>query len=1006
MKRMLINATQSEELRVALVDGQRLYDLDIDAPGREQKKANIYKGKITRIEPSLEAAFVDYGAERHGFLPVKEIARQYFPEDYQGRGRPNIKDVVKEGQEVIVQIDKEERGSKGAALTTFISLAGCYLVLMPNNPRAGGISRRIEGDERTELKQTLSQLHLPDGMGLIVRTAGVGRSKDELEWDLNVLLSLWSAIQNAAESQPAPFLIHQESDVITRAIRDYLRLDIGEILIDEQDAYQRAQKHISLVRPDFLNRVKTYEDKIPLFNRFQIESQIESAFQREVQLPSGGAIVIDQTEAFTCIDINSARATKGGDIEETALNTNKEAAEEIARQLRLRDIGGLVVIDYIDMSAPRHQREVENVFKEALKADRARVQVGRISRFGLLEMSRQRLRPSLEESSQIVCPRCHGQGVIRGVQSLALSVLRLIEDEAMKENTVRVHGQVPIEVATFLLNEKREAITDIEKRHGITVVIIPNRHFETPEYQVERVKIDDGHDTLSYRMETAAKQVSDDIVNSIQNQNSAQQPVSVQPAVQAVAPVAPPPVPAQLPEKKESLLSRFLKVIRGKEKEEEESEEEKQSRRANSRRTHAKGNQRSNNRKNTTRSGSRGNSNRNSSDNPRKNTRSQNAQSEKGGTSQSGGKGKRNTPDNANRTRGKRRPSGERPQRKPREVVQTQEDAKPVESNVTAPEAPQNNEAAVNTAATESTSSESRSSEKRPQENRPSENKAKRSEGKRRSPRGRGRKEDRKQEAGSSDKATTEKGTSDNKSAGTSPASTQGSDVAPTKAESTANAKSESADKPAKSEASKDAPSKPQAEKPEVAKADAPVPPKPVDTPIVETVKVETAKVEASKAEATPKREEKTSQAASSQPAKPKPVPVAAESTSGPAKPKPVEASPTKPAPNKPAEAPKPVEEAVAAQAKAAPAVDKSTSASAGPAKPKPIEVAPVAESPAPAPKPVPEQVQQPKPVTAPKEASKPSEVASAAPTKPKPVAVDTQPTPPDSDKSPSEEKA
>ncbi|WP_080260666.1 ribonuclease E, partial [Vibrio parahaemolyticus] len=438
MKRMLINATQKEELRVALVDGQRLFDLDIESPGHESKKANIYKGRITRIEPSLEAAFVDYGAERHGFLPLKEIAREYFPEGYTYQGRPSIKEVLTEGQEVIVQVEKEERGSKGAALTTFISLAGSYLVLMPNNPRAGGISRRIEGDERTQLKAALSTLELPQGMGLIVRTAGVGKSAEELEWDLNVLLNHWSAIKGAADSNPAPFLIHQESNVIVRAIRDYLRRDIGEILIDSNTIYERAKEHIQLVRPDFINRVKKYEGEVPLFSHYQIESQIESAFQREVRLPSGGSIVIDPTEALTSIDINSARATKGGDIEETALNTNLEAADEIARQLRLRDLGGLVVIDFIDMTPVRHQREVENRLREAVRLDRARVQIGRISRFGLLEMSRQRLSPSLAEASHHICPRCRGTGVVRDNESLALSVLRLIEEEALKDNTAQV----------------------------------------------------------------------------------------------------------------------------------------------------------------------------------------------------------------------------------------------------------------------------------------------------------------------------------------------------------------------------------------------------------------------------------------------------------------------------------------------------------------------------------------------------------------------------------------
>ena len=429
MKRMLINATQEEEIRVALVDGQKLYDLDIESPGHEQKKANIYKGKITRVEPSLEAAFVDYGAERHGFLPLKEISREYFPAGYSFDGRPNIKEVVKEGQEVIIQIDKEERGQKGAALTTFISLAGSYLVLMPNNPRAGGISRRIEGDERQELKDSLGQLAMPDGMGLIVRTAGVGKSYEELDYDLKALLKHWSAITEEAQKRPAPFLIHQESNVVFRAIRDYLRRDVGEILIDNPRIFEEAKVYIQQFRPDFAHRVKLYQGEVPLFMHFQIETQIESAFRREVRLPSGGSIVIDSTEALTAIDINSSKATKGGDIEETAFNTNLEAADEIARQLRLRDLGGLIVIDFIDMTPVRHQREVENRLKDAVKHDRARVQIGRISRFGLLEMSRQRLRPSLGESATHVCPRCHGRGTIRSTESSALSILRLRQSD-------------------------------------------------------------------------------------------------------------------------------------------------------------------------------------------------------------------------------------------------------------------------------------------------------------------------------------------------------------------------------------------------------------------------------------------------------------------------------------------------------------------------------------------------------------------------------------------------
>ena len=538
MKRMLINATQQEEMRVALVDGQRLYDLDIESPGHEQKKANIYKGKITRIEPSLEAAFVDYGAERHGFLPLKEIARTYFPQGYTFQGRPNIRDVIKEGQEVIVQVDKEERGQKGAALTTFISVAGSYLVLMPNNPRAGGISRRIEGDERTELKEALSRLELPKGMGLIVRTAGVGKSFEELDYDLKALLVHWDAIQQAADSGPAPFLIHQESNVIFRAIRDYLRRDIGEILIDKARVFEEAKAHIERFRPDFMSRVKLYQGDVPLFTHYQIESQIESAFQREVRLPSGGSIVIDPTEALTSIDINSSKATKGGDIEETAFNTNLEAADEIARQLRLRDLGGLIVIDFIDMTPPRHQREVENRLKDAVRPDRARVQIGKISRFGLLEMSRQRLRPSLGEASQGTCPRCNGQGTIRSNESIALSILRLIEEEAIKDNTAQVNAQVPVNVAAYLLNEKRRSVRSIEKHHGCDVVIIPNQHMETPHYEVQRLKSDDTIETVSYGQIKKPDTYTHDV-------SKVQKVEKEQPVLQGViTPTAPAPVSA------------------------------------------------------------------------------------------------------------------------------------------------------------------------------------------------------------------------------------------------------------------------------------------------------------------------------------------------------------------------------------------------------------------------------------------------------------------------------
>jgi ribonuclease E len=512
MKRMLINATQSEELRVALVDGQKLYDLDIESPGHEQKKSNIYKAKITRIEPSLEAAFVDYGADRHGFLPMKEIAREYFPKGYTFQGRPNIKEVLKEGQEVIVQIDKEERGQKGAALTTFISLAGSYLVLMPNNPRAGGISRRIEGDERSDLKTSLSKLTLPKGMGLIVRTAGVGKDYEELEWDLNVLLHHWQAIADAAASTDAPVLIHQETSLILRAIRDYLRRDIGEVLIDRPKTFESVKKHIEVVRPDFLSKIKLYDNDVPMFTHYQIESQIESAFQREVRLPSGGSIVIDPTEALTSIDINSARATKGSDIEETALNTNLEAAEEIARQLRLRDLGGLVVIDFIDMTPVRNQREVENRMRDSVHQDRARIQLGRISRFGLLEMSRQRLRPSIGETSQGVCPRCSGTGQVRGVESLALSILRLMEEEAIKEHTQQVQAQVPVPVATYLLNEKRRSVFHIEKHHGVKVLIIPNPNMSTPQYEVVRMRADESIVEASYDISIKQAQIEEAVM--------------------------------------------------------------------------------------------------------------------------------------------------------------------------------------------------------------------------------------------------------------------------------------------------------------------------------------------------------------------------------------------------------------------------------------------------------------------------------------------------------------
>lgn len=541
-----------------MVDGQQLYDLDIEVPSREQKKANIYKGTITRVEPSLEAAFVDFGAERHGFLPFKEISRSYFSEDaLKADGRPDIKTAIKEGQQVVIQVDKEERGNKGAALTTFISLAGRYLVLMPNNPRAGGVSRRIEGEDRQEIREAMSQLDVPKGMGLIVRTAGVGRNAEELQWDMEYLVQVWRAIETASAQKKAPFLVYQESNVIIRALRDYFRSDIGEILIDDEAVYKTAEDFVRQVMPNSQRKLKLYQDSVPLFNRYQIEGQIESAFQREVQLPSGGAVVIDHTEALISIDINSARATKGHDIEETALNTNLEAADEIARQLRLRDLGGLVVIDFIDMMVSRNQRAVENRLSDALKVDRARVQIGRISRFGLLEMSRQRLRPSLGESTQIVCPRCTGYGTIRSIESLSLSLIRIAEEEALKEHSGRVVIQVPVDVATYLFNEKRDALNEIEARTKVQVSIIANPSLVTPHYSVNRVRISETpglEDKLSYQLA--------DVDNEVYiPEKKEEAPMAEQPAVQSVQPAAPAPVmkkPA-----KPGLLTSMIKSLFG-----------------------------------------------------------------------------------------------------------------------------------------------------------------------------------------------------------------------------------------------------------------------------------------------------------------------------------------------------------------------------------------------------------------------------------------------------------
>ena len=545
MKRMLINATQAEELRVATVDGQNLYDIDIEQPSKENKKSNIYKGRITRLEPSLEAAFVEYGGDRHGFLPLKEISRDYYQAGVDAN-KASLKELLREGQEVVVQVDKEERGNKGAALTTFISLAGRYMVLMPNSPTAGGVSRRIEGDDRAELKKAMDALAIPDDMGVIIRTAGVGRDAEELQWDLDYLLSIWRAIAEAALTKPAPFLIYQESRLIVRALRDYMRSDVGEILVDTPEMYEEAREFVAQVMPHNLRKLKHYTDDTPLFNRFQIESQIEGAYERTVRLPSGGALVIDQTEALTAIDVNSARATKGGDIEETAFNTNLEAAEEVARQLRLRDLGGLVVIDFIDMSSNKHQRDVENKLQNALKYDRARVQIGRISRFGLLEMSRQRLRNSLGEASQIVCPQCEGHGRMRSIESLSLSIIRVAEEHAMKDNTGQVLVQVPVEIANFLLNEKRGALREIEQRHDAPIVIVADEQLHTPHYEVTRIRENEmGEETArpSYQRGTPRKVATIAL-------SKAQLNIPPAPAVTKVNPAQPAPLrePKPMPE--------------------------------------------------------------------------------------------------------------------------------------------------------------------------------------------------------------------------------------------------------------------------------------------------------------------------------------------------------------------------------------------------------------------------------------------------------------------------
>ena len=655
MKRILVNATQQEELRVAMVDGQKLYDLDIEVPSQEQKKANIYKGVITRIEPSLEAAFVNYGVERHGFLPFKEISKLYFKKGDSSPGeRPPIKDLIEEGQELVVQVEREERGNKGAALTTFISLAGRYLVLMPNNPRAGGVSRRIEGEDRKEVREALNQVTIPDGMGAIVRTAGVGRTSEELGLDIAYLEKVWSAIQSAAAEKNEPFLIYQESNAMIRALRDHFRSDINEIIIDDNNVYNDAHQFLQQVMPNDLRKLKLYEDHVPLFNRYQIEGQIESAFQREVSLPSGGAIVIDHTEALLSIDINSARATKGSDIEQTALNTNLEAADEIARQLRLRDLGGLIVVDFIDMLSNKNQREVENRLKDAVQVDRARIQIGRISRFGLLEMSRQRLRPSLGESSQIVCPRCTGHGTIRTSESLALAILRLLEEEAMKDKTGKVIARVPVDVGTFLLNEKRLSLQEIEHRHKIDLIIVPQASLDSPHFEVQRVRDDDKEDEgkSSYEL-SQSEEANVDLTTTTRR-------ATEKPAVSAINMDSPAPAPAAKPQPKESqqpskgLLARFFGWLFGSnEKKSVKTDEQKQSdnknhrgrynnnrgRNNNNRRRNP--NQRNQNRRNTNRgdrndqrgdgekrrSGNRNqNRNRNNSPDNKRNQNSQNAQ--------------------------------------------------------------------------------------------------------------------------------------------------------------------------------------------------------------------------------------------------------------------------------------------------------------------------------------------------------------------------------------------
>jgi len=573
MKRMLINATQEEELRMAMVDGQRLYDLNIEAPASERKKANIYKGKITRVEPSLEAAFVDYGAERHGFLPLKEISSEYFVKENKGGGKPNIKDVLKEGQDIVVQVDKEERGNKGAALTTFVSLAGRFIVLKPNKSRSGGVSRRITGADRDDARKSLNEIIVPDDMSVILRTAGIDRSAEELAWDLENLLTVWTAILNVVLERPSPFLIYRESDSVVRALRDYLTNEIGEILIDDEQTYKDACEHVEQTMPHNIKKLKHYVDPVPLFTRYQIESQIESAFAHTVHLPSGGSIVIDHTEALVSIDINSARATKGGDIEATALNTNLEAADEVARQLRVRDLGGLIVIDFIDMGPSKHQRDVENRLRDAVRQDRARIQIGKISRFGLLEMSRQRLRPSIGESAHMTCPRCSGFGNIRSVESLALAILRIVGEEARKERTAKVIAQLPVEVSTYLLNEKRDWVQNLEDSNDTQIVLVANPLLETPHYDVRRVR-DDQTDLaentgVSYALTDSAPEP--EAPQAILERKSVEAPV-----VGTLKPTKPAPKREEPKVEKKGLIASIVSLFSGDEDEEKQPQQRRQ----------------------------------------------------------------------------------------------------------------------------------------------------------------------------------------------------------------------------------------------------------------------------------------------------------------------------------------------------------------------------------------------------------------------------------------------